>query len=72
MGVFRDSEQLMGDFQWSPTTWADNTTFNSSATMTVYPAAVAIPNPEPQPVDRGPIGWLRDQVTEVCELARAA
>lgn len=50
------------------TTWGDNTTI-------AYPqpfVAVPVTPVEIPPVDDSPLAWLRSQVSEVCELARAA
>jgi hypothetical protein len=40
--------------------------------MQMYPAMVALPAPEPEQKDNSALGWLRGQVDEYCELARAA
>lgn len=65
-----------------PYAWAFDSTYSSNtitfmgsssiAPVTIYPAAVAIPTlPESTP-DDSPIAWLRGQVSEICDLARAA
>jgi hypothetical protein len=57
-------------------TLSDNTTWSGSFSgtdITVYPAVVAMPQPPTaKPDDSGPLGWLRGQVAEICELATAA
>jgi hypothetical protein len=60
----------MGVFDYS-TTWSDNTTYNyTSLPMTIYPAMVALPNQsEPEKKSDDPLDWLREQVSEICELA---
>jgi hypothetical protein len=54
------------------TSAVSNYTSLESASLTVYPAAVAVPSPPPEPVDEGPLSWLRGSVKEITELAFAA
>jgi hypothetical protein len=62
----------MGHFEWKYN--FDNSTYNyqttADTTMTIYPAMVAIPTPEPEPQkSNNPLEWLRSQVDEICNLA---
>jgi hypothetical protein len=54
------------------TSAVSNYTSLGSASLTVYPAAVAVPSLPPEPVDEGPLSWLRGSVKEITELAFAA
>lgn len=59
---------------WSANTTDFNITYTSGTTVIpVSQPFVAVPvTPIPPPVDDSPLVWLREQVAEVCELAKAA
>lgn len=54
------------------TFFVDVVSSSSSTNPYVLLPATHVPNPHVEPAEPTPIEWLKDQVAEICELARAA
>lgn len=70
-----DPSPIWNSWGYDSSTLFNTITYTTSADTTIPLSQpfVAVPvTPVPPPPDDSPLAWLREQVSEVCELARAA